>query len=94
MSAAYITIEDTPNPEQPDQPAVDLRLVFSGGFNNQSGAHQAAQALLKLWDELMSRIGQPVIDPVVKVSEPMLAIPEGATAEQAEPPRIITDPNG
>lgn len=94
MADATITIEDTPNPEDPSRPACNMRLVFSGGFNPRSGAHQAAQGMLKLWDDMMFKMGQPVIDPVVAVPEPMLAVPEGAEATPvAEASRIVLETN-
>lgn len=92
MSAAFITIEDAPNPEDPSQPACDMRLVFSGGFNPRSGAHQAAQGLLKLWDDMMFKMGQPWIDQTVVTPEPMLAIPEGAEATPVAS-RIVLETN-
>jgi len=94
MSAASITVEDETGPG--GQPAVSLKLIFSGGFNPLSPAHQAAQALLKLWDQELGaeRIGTPLVDPVIVNNEPMLAIAEGAEAvrtETAEASRIVVE---
>jgi hypothetical protein len=58
MATACITLED-------DAGAVACKLVFSGGFDRSSGAHQAAQILIKTMDDLMDRLGAAVIDPVL-----------------------------
>ena len=55
MSSAQIVIED-------DGPAVAVKAIFAGGYDNTSPAHQAAQILIGLADEHMQRIGAAVID--------------------------------
>lgn len=92
MPSVTIVIEDTQHPDDPLIPAVDLRLVYSGGFQRDSHAHQAGQALLKTWEGMMVRAGTPLVDPTIKVPEPMLAVPEGAEATPvAQASRIILD---
>ncbi len=58
MSVATITLED-------DNGAVAAKLVFGGGYDRTSGAHQAAQMLIGQMDALMERRGAAVIDPLV-----------------------------
>jgi len=58
MSIAHIVLED-------DNGAVACKLVFAGGYNRSSGAHQAAQILIGQMDTLMERRGAAVIDPLV-----------------------------
>ena len=92
MAAVTITIEDAQHPDDPLIPAVDLKMVYSGGFQKTSHAHQAGQALLKTWEGMMQRAGTPIVDPTIKVPEPMLAVPEGAQATPVAS-RIVLETN-
>ena len=76
MATATITLED-------DQGGVACKLVFSGGFDKTSNAHQHAQIIIGLMDQHMQRMGGAVIDPTVQEQAPALAIPD------AEGSRII-----
>jgi hypothetical protein len=81
MSAAIITLED-------DGEGVAVKLIFSGGFDKTSKAHQAGQILIGLADEYMQRMGNAVIDPVVEAKaaeDASLAVPD------AEASRIILE---
>ena len=94
MAAVTITIEDAQHPDDPLIPAVDLKMVYSGGFQKTSHAHQAGQALLKTWEGMMVRAGTPIVDPTIKVPEPMLAVPEGAEATPVvQASRIVLETN-
>ena len=71
MGVASITLED-------DRGAVACKLVFSGGYDPASGAHQAAQILISQMDALMERRGHAVIDPLVaekRADDAQLAVP-------------------
>lgn len=68
MATATITLED-------DNGAVACKLVFGGGYQNSSGAHQAAQILIKQMDSLMERQGAAVIDPLVVETNARLGEP-------------------
>ena len=81
MSHATITLED-------DRGSVAVKMVFSGGFNKKSPAHQAAQILISLADQHMQRQGAAVIDPLVieqRAQDAQLAVPD------AEASRIILE---
>ncbi len=81
MSAATITLED-------DGEGVAVKLIFSGGFDRASKAHQAGQILIGLADEYMQRMGNAVIDPAVEAKpaeDASLAVPD------AEASRIILE---
>lgn len=86
MSAATITFEDDVQPD--GTPAIATKLVFSGGFNATSHAHQHAKILIGLMDQHMQRAGAAVIDPTVQAIEhkdASLAVPD------AEASRIILE---
>ena len=72
MGHATISLEDDPSG------AVACKLVFTGGFNNASGAHQAAQILIAQMDALMERKGNAVIDPLVVEARPVEQIEPGS----------------
>lgn len=69
MATATITLDD-------DQGAVACKLVFSGGFDKTSNAHQHAQIIIGLMDQHMQRMGNAVIDPTIQEQAPALAIPD------------------
>lgn len=84
MGAAAITFEDDTQPD--GTPAVAAKLVFSGGFDKNSHAHQHAKIMLGLLDQHMQRAGAASIDPAVSAVEhkdAALAVPD------AEGARII-----
>ena len=60
MGLATITLRDKDG-------AIDVGLVFEGGFNPASHAHQHAQLLIKHMDELAVRQGEPVVKAMDKL---------------------------
>ena len=71
MSIATITLED-------DGAAVACKLIFGGGYNKTSNAHQAAQMLITQMDSLMERKGAAVIDPLLVETQARLGEPTDA----------------
>jgi len=61
--------------------SVAAKLIFSGGFDKRSGAHQAGQILIGLMDQYMKRLGNAVIDPLVVDAHPALAVPDVESTE-------------
>lgn len=59
MAKAYINLEDLPDG------AVSANFIFedelSGGFNRQSGAHQAANAVRAELDKIMTKVDEGVV---------------------------------
>ena len=64
MATATIVLEDDQQPN--GAPGVSCKLVFAGGFDKSSHAHQHAQILIGLMDQHMQRAGAAVIDPAVQ----------------------------
>ena len=65
MSAAHIVLEDTDG-------QIAMKVTFSGaqgqGFDRDSHAHQHAQILIKMMDELCTKAeAQPVAEPALIV---------------------------
>lgn len=86
MATATIVLEDDQQPN--GAPGVSCKLVFAGGFDKSSHAHQHAQILIGLMDQHMQRAGAAVIDPAVQAVEhkdASLAVPD------AEASRIILE---
>jgi hypothetical protein len=81
MPSATITLDD-------DNGQIACKLVFSGGFDRTSNAHQHAQILLALMDQHMQRQGAPVIDPVMIETG---AMPTLARTPVGAASRIILD---
>ncbi len=73
MSLATVTFRDKDG-------AIDVGLVFEGGFDPKSHAHQHAQAFLKMMDAHMPKIGEPTVTAMDKLHQ--MAAAENSVAER------------
>lgn len=76
MSTATFVLED-------DGEAVACKLVFSGGFDKDSRAHQAGQMLMKLMDQQCENLGPIPETPADVIEQPGLIVVEGDRARKA-----------
>ncbi len=68
MSRAEIYIEDADG-------AIAVKAVFGSGFNKTSHAHQHAQILLNMLDQLCQRQGEPEVVAAEEAPKLVLAAP-------------------
>lgn len=57
MATATIVLED-------DNGAVACKVVFDGGWNPESHAHQHANLMLKHMDEMCTRVSTPEVEAI------------------------------
>ena len=76
MSTATFVLED-------DNGAVATKLTFTEGFNKASGAHQAAQMLVKLMDQQFMNLGPVPEKPENVIEQRPLIVVEGSSARRS-----------
>jgi hypothetical protein len=64
MSRATLILED----EGGDEKQVAMKLIFEGGFDPKSPAHQHAQILVQLMDQMFASKQDAAIVPVMEES--------------------------